>query len=164
MNPLTVRDEQRTGSSNAFLLPSRDLWGPNEVLVTTPKRQYTVNDYDALFEDLGFHDGVYLRRNVENLTYPVADHFPNVTVYCLHGSGVDTPESFKFSDGQFPDAQPTTTNGDGDGTVNLRSLRACEMWSKRQVYKVTSKTYEGVGHNEILSDENVKNYIKELLL
>ena len=99
-----------------------------------------------------------------NLTYPLTAHAPNVTVHCLYGTGVNTAESFTFGEGEFPDTQPHVAYGDGDGTVNVRSLQACSKWSQRQPYDVSLKQYPSVNHNGVLSDERVHNYIKTLLV
>ena len=164
VNPLTVRDEQRTATSNIFLLPSRELWSADEVLARTPERSYTVNDFDTFFKDIGFPLGKTLRRLVSDITYPLTAHAPNVTVHCLYGNGVDTAESFTFGAGEFPDTQPKAANGDGDGTVNIRSLQACSKWNQRQPFPVTTKQYPKVDHNGVLSNEDVHNYIKTLLI
>ncbi|EDO33966.1 predicted protein [Nematostella vectensis] len=164
VNPLTVRVEQRTCSSNNFMLPSRELWRSDEVLVTTPDRKYTVRDFEDYFRDVGYPDGIPVRRNLENLTAPLLQHAPNVTLHCLHGSGVDTEESYTYGKGEFPDEQPTIRNGDGDGTVNARSLRACATWVNRQGYDVVVKDYAGVNHNGILSDAKAQAYIKSIVI
>ncbi|KAL9958912.1 hypothetical protein ACROYT_G035987 [Oculina patagonica] len=164
VSPLKVRGEQRTDTSNIYLLPSRELWSADEVLAKTPERTYTVNNYDDFFKDIGFPLGIKLRKLVENLTYPLTEHSPNVTVHCLYGTGVDTAANFVFGEGEFPDTQPHVVYGDGDGTVNRRSLEACSKWSQRQPYNVTLKHYPSVNHNGMLSDENVFSYIKTLLI
>ena len=147
-----------------YLLPSPELWSADEVLAKTPERSYTVSNYDQFFQDIGFPLGIKLRQLVGNQTFPLTAHAPNVTVHCLHGTGVDTAESFTFGEGEFPDTQPDVTKGNGDGTVNIRSLRACNKWSQRQPYPVTLKEYPGVDHNGVLSSEDVHNYIKSLLI
>ena len=163
VNPLSVRGEQRTCTSNTYLLPSRELWSSAEILAKTPERSYTVNDYDEFFKDISFPLGITLQNLVENITYPLTAHAPNVTIHCLYGIGVKTAESFTFGEGQFPDTQPQVTYGDGDGTVNIRSLEACNKWNQRQAYNVTLKQYPSVNHNGILSNENAHNYVKTLL-
>ncbi|XP_074629609.1 lysosomal phospholipase A and acyltransferase-like [Acropora palmata] len=164
LNPLAVRREQRTDTSNIFLLPSPELWSPDEVLLQTPHRTYTVNDYDQLFEDIGFPLGKKLRKLVGNLTYPLSAHAPNITVHCLHGSGIQTAERLTFSRGEdLHNTQPAVSYGDGDSLVNIRSLEACEKWSQRQVYPVILKRFPSVYHNAILVDEDAQNYVKKLL-
>ena len=150
-------------TSNIYLLPSRELWSADEVLAKTPERGYTVDDYDEFFKDIGFPLGTTLQELVGNPTHPLIEHAPNVTVHCLYGTGVNTPESFTFGEGEFPDTQPQMAYGDGDGTVNTRSLQACSRWDQRQPYDVTLKQYPSVNHNGVLSDERMHNHIKTLL-
>ena len=100
-----------------------------------------MKNYDQFFEDIGFPLGKKLRKLVGQPSYPLTAHAPNVTVHCLFGTGVDTAESFSFGKGAFPDAQPKVFYGDGDGTVNIRSLQACHKWNQRQLQPVTLKTF-----------------------
>lgn len=97
---------------------------PDEVLVKTSKRSYTVNDYEDLFKDIGYPLGIKLRKMVENLLNPLSAHAPKVQLHCLYGTGVHTAASFVYEKGEFPDHQPEIIYGDGDGTVNRRSLEA----------------------------------------
>lgn len=50
LSALKVRAEQRSAASLAFLLPSKDLWGPEDVLIQTPNKNYTVDNFKDLFE------------------------------------------------------------------------------------------------------------------
>lgn len=62
---------------------------------------------------------------------------------------------------------PTLVTGDGDGTVNARSLKACEQWSgtKAQAEKtIHSIEIPGVDHMGILSDKRVVEYVLEVLV
>eukprot|EP00731_Ephydatia_muelleri_P034178 Em0049g25a len=76
----------------------------NAVLVPTPKRSYTANDYEALFRDMGYPIGfkMYTGVSVINAGFTA----PNVPVYCFYGTDVQTAESFVYDQG-FPDSQPT---------------------------------------------------------
>lgn len=161
-DPLTVRHEQRTCSSNNFMLPSDELWSSDEVLVKTSRRSYTVKDYDAFFKDIRFPEGSFVRRNVQGLISPLAQHSPNVTLHCLYGNGVSTPEMYTYSEGRFPDGTPSVTNGDGDGTVNVRSLKSCTRLN--QMNAVHLKEFPGRNHNGVLSDSSVHDYVKNVLL
>lgn len=162
--PLDVREQQRTATNNAMLMPSPELWSSDEVLVKTPGRSYTVNDYDDFFKDMGFPLGIKLRKLVRNLIYPLSTHAPNVRLHCLYGTGVHTAASYMYEKGEFPDHQPEVIYGDGDGTVNRRSLEACGTWIQRQDQSVSLKSYHSVNHMGIHSDSNVLNDIKNVLL
>ena len=51
----TLREEERSYPSLAFLAPSRRLWTNDEVIVQTDRKNYTVFDYEDLFHDLRRH-------------------------------------------------------------------------------------------------------------
>lgn len=61
---------------------------------------------------------------------------------------------------------PEIAMGDGDGTVNLRGLQACEMWKetpaqgKNAIYQ---RGFTGVEHFDIMGNAQVINYILETL-
>lgn len=38
-------------------MPSPEFWGPDEVLVVAPTRNYTVRDYKQLFHDINYETG-----------------------------------------------------------------------------------------------------------
>lgn len=158
-----MREQQRTSASNAMLMPSPELWSPDEVLVKTARCTYIVKDYKYFFKDIGFPLGIKLRKMFENLIYPLTTHAPNVRLHCLYGTGVHTPASFMFEIGEFPDHQPEVIYGDGDGTVNRRSLEACGTFIQQQDQSVSLKEYHSVNHMGILSDKNARNDIKNLL-
>ena len=157
VNALKVRPEQRAMPSTAFLMPSDKFWKPSEVLVQTEKRNYTVADYKDFFTDMNYTDGYHLRQNTEKLIYDLTA--PGVPVHCLHGAGLDTPAGFIFPPGGFPDTYPQTINGDGDGTVNMRSLLGCLRWTKEQKQPVKHLVIKGAEHMAILADTTVSKYI-----
>lgn len=78
INPLTLRDPQRSFPSIAFLMPSDRFWSPEEVLVSTAVRNYTVNDYQAFFKDINHMDGWKVRQLTKGLIYDLEP--PNVEV------------------------------------------------------------------------------------
>ena len=142
----------RTFQSISFLLPRPSVWG-DTVLVTTPTRTYTANDYEDLFSDVGLTDGYTKFKGVESINenYPP----PNVPTHCFYGVGVDTPLSFSYSK-SFPEGaedDPEVTMGDGDGTVNILSSEVCLQWANGSS-PFTSKTFNGVSHFQITKDIN----------
>lgn len=83
VNPLTLRKQQRSLGSTAWLMPSDKFWDADEVLVQTDKRNYTVNDYQAFFEDLGYMDGWDMHLDTKPLIYdltPPGVEVPQFTV------------------------------------------------------------------------------------
>ena len=95
VKPLTARDYQRTASSTAFLMPSSSFWTADEILVSTPSRNYTVNDYEQFFTDINFKTGHELRSNTEHLIYDLNP--PQVELHSLYGTNLKTPAGFIYS-------------------------------------------------------------------
>lgn len=92
---------------------------------------------------------------------------PGVEVHCLYGSNVDTVERLHYPKSSDLDGSPTLINGDGDGTVNARSLQACTHWigMKEQLGKnVSTLQLPGVDHMGILRDNRVVQYVLDVLI
>lgn len=58
---------------------------------------------------------------------------------------------------------PKLISGDGDGTVNLRSLEGCLYWKDKQKKNIYHQPFPKVDHMQILKDLNVLNYIRTTL-
>ncbi|KAI5636028.1 hypothetical protein NE865_11229 [Phthorimaea operculella] len=93
---------------------------------------------------------------------------PGVELHCLYG--------LVYKPGTWLDGYPTLAMGDGDGTVNLRSLRACELWrmpargggGKRGRtlnggHAVKTLALRQAEHLKILHDQRVLDYIRAVL-
>ena len=136
--------------STAFLLPRPSVWG-STVLVTTPTQSYTANDYQQLFNDVGFTDGYSMYQVIENVNKDFPS--PNVPTHCFYGVGVDTPWSFRYKQ-SFPggaDEDPEVIMGDGDGSVTLPSSEVCLRWNNNNGgHSFRSMTFSGTDHVKIL--------------
>lgn len=62
------------------------------------------------------------------------------------------------------DSQPNIVPDNGDGTVNVRSLRACLNWQKQQKQPVFHKEFPNVDHMSLLKDAGVIQYLKQVLV
>ncbi len=58
VKPIRLRPYQRSATSTAWLMPSSEFWSSDEVLVSRPERNYTVNDYLQFFQDLNYEIGI----------------------------------------------------------------------------------------------------------
>uniref|UniRef100_A0A7S0JJX1 Uncharacterized protein n=1 Tax=Calcidiscus leptoporus TaxID=127549 RepID=A0A7S0JJX1_9EUKA len=153
--PATIRDEQRSYETNHWLYPSTGAASPwaGFVLARTPAKNYTTDDAAAFFADVGYPAGSVVHTRVQELT-PHPQQGPGVPVLCMYSTGVDTPLSFDYGDADWAHA-PKVTMGDGDGTVNTRSLRLCEEWSASQQEPVRVLKYSKVTHSGMLKDAGV---------
>jgi len=68
-----------------------------------------------------------------------------------------------YEAGKFPQKYPKLLYGNGDGTVNSRSLEGCIHWTKMQKQKVIHQAFPNVDHMTILKDERVLDYIAQLM-
>lgn len=75
-----------------------------------------------------------------------------------------------YKPGTWLDGYPTLAMGDGDGTVNIRSLTGCEHWRKRvgfsslnQGYSVKSVPLANAEHLKVLHDPRVIEYVVSVL-
>ena len=149
----------RTFEGLSWLLPKPYVWNTT-VLVTSTSRNYTSNDYEDLFTDIGYPQGyqMYLGIVPLNENYPV----PRVSIHCLYGVNVSTPESFTYGNGF--DANPTNINyGDGDGTVNLQGSQVCLKWRNEQSEPFSTLTFPGVHHRQMVANTDVLETVAEIV-
>ncbi|KAJ7966504.1 lecithin-cholesterol acyltransferase-like 1 [Quillaja saponaria] len=152
VNPLVVRDEQRSSESNLWLLPNPKIFGHSKPIVVTQSTNYSAYDIPQFLIDIGFPQGVYPYETrilplIQNITAP------KVPVTCIVGKGVKTPETLFYWESNF-DKQPEILYGDGDGTVNMRSLLALEsLWAGEENQRLKVIRIEGVSHSSVLKDK-----------
>ena len=148
----------RTFESLPWLFPKSSVFN-NRVLISTPAKDYTANDYEELFRNVGYTNGYRFFQGVQaiNPNYPA----PNVPTYCFYGNKVKTPVKFTYPKNfngktNTVGLRPRVTNGDGDGTVNIESARVCHRWSSMpSKYPFRYKVFNGAGHDQILKEGKV---------
>ena len=144
----------QTLESIPWMLPSSSVFG-DTVLVSTPSRDYTADDYERLFSDIGYTNGfkTYQRVLGINVDFPA----PNVPTYCYYGVNVDTLAKLTFeTDLNNTNTVPNVEFGDGDGSVNIASAEVCRKWSTMSSkYPFTYRKYNEVEHNDMLANDRV---------
>ncbi|XP_053985696.1 phospholipase A2 group XV-like [Hylaeus volcanicus] len=157
----TLKDEQITSPSLGWLLPSSLFWKETEVLVESAQRNYTLSTLKDYLIDINVPNGWEFRK--DNEKYQLNFAAPGVEVHCLYGIGIDTVQRLYYKPGTSIEGTPKLLPGDGDGTVNLRSLEGCKHWKGQQKQKVYSQGFPGIDHMDILRNVKVVNYIKTVL-
>lgn len=157
LNESVLKQVQTTLPSSAFLMPNQLLW-QKEVLVSTPDKNYTIDNLESFFNDINNPVGWKMYLNEKKFTEKLTP--PGVEVHCLYGQGISTIQQLIYKTNKFPD-QPLFTYEDGDGTVNLRSLQYCHTWITKQKQEVHAQGFEGSDHMVILRDPRVLNYISD---
>jgi len=149
------RDVARQAGGVVELLPNPDVNKTSTVFVSTPSKNYTIDNFDELFADFGTPETQPIYKDVD--TVLLALHAPQLPVYCLYGYGIETEIAYTYP--SFDD-QPVIDNSDlGDGTVPLYSLKECSNWDKQQSQPVTIETFNLIGHSDMLHTPSVINYI-----
>ncbi|XP_031619100.1 group XV phospholipase A2-like isoform X2 [Contarinia nasturtii] len=155
---IKMKQVQETCPSVVWLMPSKHFWKQDEVMVTMNKKNYTLQNIDQFFYDIGLKNAVEMRKDLEPFDDFTA---PGVEVHCLYGENVgDTVERLDF--GAAYNQYPTIILGNGDGTVNRRSLIGCGHWENSDSqgeHKIYQHAYPNVEHYNLLSDAGPINYI-----
>ncbi|GAV56610.1 LACT domain-containing protein [Cephalotus follicularis] len=158
VEPLLVREEQRSSESNLWLMPNAKVFGHRKPLVITPHALYSAADIAQFLIDIGFPQGVHPYKSrilplMQQLTAP------EVPVTCIIGTGVKTAETLFYGGSGF-DKQPEVIYGDGDGTVNLVSLLALEsLWADKKTQPIKVIRVSGVSHSSILKNDTALHVI-----
>ena len=153
----------RSFGSVFWMLPRASVVGPDTIVVTTSTKRYTANDYEELFEDMGYPEGYKRFQEIEqyNVDWPA----PNVPMYCFYGLGLETAKSIVYGEGDFPDKGPRSIYGDGDGTVSRSSLEVCKRWgnSNNGGYPFTARVLPDAEHVAIAHDERFLTEFAEIV-
>ncbi|XP_074597419.1 lysosomal phospholipase A and acyltransferase-like isoform X2 [Brevipalpus obovatus] len=159
---LKVRKDERTFPSMAFLLPRPSFWDENETIIRhVGGKNYSISNFKEFFHDLDFDVGYEMWLDTKDLMSDLPA--PNVEVHCLYGSGINTMEYLEYKEKDFPDHGAKIRFGEGDGTVNLRSLEGCLRWIDKQKQPVHHHNFKGVDHMSIMADMKVLDYIKKIV-
>ena len=131
----------------------------SEVLIATPDRNYTTNDYQQLFAATGCRDGLKMLNNVNKVALGL--DAPRVAMHNLYGVNVSTEHSYVYKQrSSFADEQPTIVYG--DGIVSLRSMTGFKQWIGKQAQPIVYRELPGVQHNAMLWNGQVIDYILNL--
>ena len=156
---LAVRKAERTFPSLAFLLPSDKFWPQNESFISINGKNYTTGSYYELFQAINYTTGYEMWLDNRNLTYNL-EH-PGVDMHCIHGTGIKTPEVLRY--GKVPDKQPKKVWGDGDSTVNTRSLAGCLLWKDHTEKSLNYLAMRGIDHLSVMSNSRILKYILDVV-
>ena len=153
------RPISRTQESGVWLFPDPYVFKSTKI-VTTPKKNYTANDYESLFDDIEYKLGYSMYEGTEkiNKSFPG----PKVRTHCYWGLGTQTPLTYHY-DTEFPvDAghNPSKTDySDGDGRVNNITSVVCLKWADT----VENKTFHGVKHGDMIKSYSVFDAIAKVV-
>lgn len=153
------RAEQRTNPSLAWLMPGEAVWDLDEVLVQSENVNISLRNFGEFYARLNTTDGYLMWNDTRGLVKDLQP--PGIEHHCLYGTGVSTTEKLMYY--KFPDSTPVLKKGDGDGTVNTKSLEACTRWQTKQKHKVHVQSFKHVNHLGMLKHPDVVGYLEKTI-
>ena len=123
-----IRIPERTFSSTTFLMPAGRAFG-GDVLVRTPRKNYTVDDYAEFFAALDYPDAYEQYLDTRNILGDPLVSPGRMPVYCIGGVGIRSIESVVYDQELSRSASYQTIYGDGDGILNAKGMRQCQRFS-----------------------------------
>uniref|UniRef100_A0A6G1SBH4 Group XV phospholipase A2 n=1 Tax=Aceria tosichella TaxID=561515 RepID=A0A6G1SBH4_9ACAR len=144
-----------------YLFPREPAFHRDQVLVETPTSNYSLANLDELFLDAKLLDSREIWRDTSRIANNLKA--PNVELWCLYGMGLETPEKLVLKN-SFDSKDYSEINGEGDGTVNLESLRACKHFEAQQEKPVYTRMFRNVDHGGILKGPQAAEFISSVIL
>ncbi|KAJ9508655.1 hypothetical protein QJQ45_027944 [Haematococcus lacustris] len=132
--------------------PHPEVFGSQPIIINTALgRNFSSVDIHLAYTAANAHSAAAQVQEVlgSNPQYR-ASRPPGVKVFCLYSRGLPSAQTITFSTPDFTDAGQVSYV-DGDITVPLASLAACESWSLEPGHPpVVSRVWDGVMHAGIL--------------
>ncbi|ELP87489.1 1-O-acylceramide synthase precursor, putative [Entamoeba invadens IP1] len=155
----------RTMETCSLLFPN----GGNTAFGSTPiltvkdtGKQYTVDNTKELLNTIGgdfAKQHTYIFENgIPSLYKKYNNNFPHgVETHCLYSAGYDTIETVIMATSDY-DGKSSFSYADGDGTVNIQSLRYCE-----QLHAFNATNVGKADHTGMLDDKVSYKYLQPLI-
>ena len=162
-----MRPLERSLPAIVLFMPSYDAtgqygWNSTDILVKTPAKNYTVLDYQELFNDINFTNGYAFWLNGAKIIPNLGA--PGVELLCIHVSEISTPGQIVYKNqSEFPDGTAEQVPDNGDGAVNIRSLQGCQRFKNMQTQKFIYKVMPFVSHGGMLFSKDFLNYLQNYL-
>ena len=156
------RQTYRTWESAAVLLPNGRVWDKSGPFIRTDSfiNSYgisTMREYFIKITNLPKYRH-YARFNEH---YDQSKH-PGVNVTLLISYGLPTINFVSFHKAVFPSGTPKFGYGDGDESVNLRSLTAATQLYPRDGFKYNEYRVKGETHKQVLSGSGMLGIMKRI--
>lgn len=122
------------------------------------KTQFIDFDFSS---DIDFYTGWEMRKD----TMKYVNNFaaPNVEIHCVYSTGLPTVEVLDYEKSDNLDGDPKLIYGDGDGTVNLKSLLGCTYWRDHQKKPILTYEIKNAEHLQILGHPSAVDYVLNVL-
>ena len=140
-------------------MPNLNHWSSDEIFIKSQNINITRENFEEFYNLLDSTDGLALWKDTKDLVKDLTP--PGVELHCIYSYGMPTIEQLIFIN--FPNGNPVKVEGDGDGTVNIRSLELCKQWSNKQNQPVITKSFKRLDHSQIIKDKEVVEYVQNIV-
>jgi len=160
VSSMALRSADITFPSVAWMMPPYQVF-KNHVVIQTPSKNLTALDYQEFWRAANVSHIWDMYQSVKDLDvdYPA----PQVEVHTIYGYNVSTVEKLVYTKEEDYPFKPTFLEGDGDGTVNLRSLELYKRWYNQQKQKIYVQRFSGADHTKIVNNPKLVDYLKRLV-
>lgn len=152
---------QCTFPSMTYLFPRKPTFDASQVIVETASRNFTLDNLNDMFKFVNMSDQAAMWRDTMSIAHNLTA--PKVELWCLFGTGVQTPTKL-YIEGPYENRKYSLDFGDGDGSVNVESLRACLEFSKQQSQPVHIREFNDTNHIGILRKKDPALYISSQIM
>lgn len=152
---------QSTFPSLTYLFPRKPTFDASQVAVETDSRNFTMDDLDDLFGFVNMTNQAAMWHDTISIAYNLTA--PKVELWCLYGTGIDTPNKLRF-EGPYESQKYEVYFGDGDGSVNVESSRACQEFASQQSQPVHVREFGDTSHAGILRKKDAALFILSHIL
>lgn len=156
-----VRDVEQTFTSVSYMLPQPQLW-KGHLLLKTPQRSYTTDDYEDLFRDMG-REEMFEKYKDARVAWGNFDH-PGTDLHCITGAGYPVSEAVTFAGDEFTaDARSTLAYGNGDGRLHEKSMQSCLNWKDARPDKRFNYEEQHYSHMGLITEKGSVDRIVQIV-
>ena len=133
----------------------------DDVVVSIAGTDYKASQMPQVLELAGANATVALFNRTQALRAKLLH--PGVTTFCWHGSNLSTEVALDFNSTDLSQ-QPALRNGNGDGTVPMKSLQLCKQWPADDAHPVHEEGFANVGHLGMVTNPDVLARILDVVM
>ncbi|CAF1296842.1 unnamed protein product [Adineta ricciae] len=162
VSPLIPKTILQTWDFYSWRLPNSFIYGTKRILIESPKKNYSSNDFFDFLNQLGAKQlaQVYLKSSLILSTFSP----PNVNTFCFFGTNISTPIKYISTSNTFH-GKLSILYGSGDGELDDTNNYSCQLWNQTMdpKYQLTIKSFPYVTHVGLLSNSNLLRQIDQIL-
>jgi len=136
----------------------------NQVVVSTPSKNYTASDIPQLYQLAGLTlmENIYptLQQQQPN---PYPTH-PGVNIYCFWGTGFSTAVGPIYNSDNFNELPSAEILINGDCVHTDITNSACTAWNTSTQYQFMGQGFQGVNHGDMASNTVVLQTVVQVAL